>query len=90
MPKSFDEFYFYTADKKEDIQILNDYFVKYKNLGIYQDNMFCPECKQAELSYIPKTSQRRAHLKRKTSSKHTNWCSYQFDYASKEYIEEYF
>ena len=42
MPKSFDEFYFYTADKKEDIQILNDYFVKYKNLGIYQDNMFCP------------------------------------------------
>jgi len=31
MPKSFDEFYFYTADKKEDIQILNDYFVKYKN-----------------------------------------------------------
>ena len=90
MPKSFDEFYFYTADKKEDIQILNDYFVKYKNLGIYQDNMFCPECRQAELSYVPKTSQRRAHLKRKTSSKHTNWCSYQFDYASKEYIEEYF
>lgn len=90
MPKSFDEFYFYTADKKEDIQILNDYFVKYKNLGIYQDNMFCPECKQAELSYIPKTLQRRAHLKRKTSSKHTNRCSYQFDYASKKYIEEYF
>lgn len=90
MPKSFDEFYFCTADKKEDIQILNDYFIKHKNLGIYQDNMFCPECRQAELSYVPKTSQRRAHLKRKTSSKHTNWCSYQFDYASKEYIEEYF
>lgn len=52
--------------------------------------MFCPECKQAELSYIPKTLQRRAHLKRKTSSKHTNRCSYQFDYASKKYIEEYF
>lgn len=90
MPKSFDEFYFCTADEKEDIKILNDYFIKYKNLGIYQDNMFCPECKQAELSYVPKTSQRRAHLKRKASSKHTNWCSYQFDYASKKYIEEYF
>ena len=90
MPKSFDEFYFCTADEKEDIKTLNDYFIKYKNLGMYQDNMFCPECRQAELSYVPKTSQRRAHLKRKTSSKHTNGCSYQFDYASKKYIEEYF
>lgn len=90
MPKSFNEFYFCTTDKKEDIKTLNDYYIKYKNLGIYQDNMFCPECKQAELSYVPKTSQRRAHLKRKTSSKHTNGCSYQFDYASKKYIEEYF
>lgn len=90
MSKSFDEFYFCTADEKEDIKTLNDYFIKHKNLGVYQDNMFCPECKQAELSYVPKTSQRRAHLKRKTSSKHTNGCSYQFDYASKKYIEEYF
>lgn len=89
MPKSFDEFYFCTADEIEDIETLNDYFIKHKNLGIYHDNMFCPECRQAELSYVPKTSQRRAHLKRKTSSKHTNWCSYQFDYASKKYIEEY-
>lgn len=52
--------------------------------------MFCPEYRQAELFYVPKTSIRRAHLKRKTSSKHTNSCSYQFDYASKKYMEEYF
>lgn len=89
MLKSFDEFSFCTADEIEDIETLNDYFIKHKNLGIYHDNMFCPECRQAELSYVPKTLQRRAHLKRKTSSKHTNWCSYQFDYASKKYIEEY-
>ncbi len=63
----------FTLDKEEDIQILNDYFSKYKNLGIYQRCMFCPECKQAELSYIPKTSQE--HLKRRPVLTHTNWCS---------------
>lgn len=36
MPKSFDEFYFCTADEKEDIKDFNDYFIKYKNLGICQ------------------------------------------------------
>ena len=52
MPKSFDEFYFCTTDEIEDIETLNDYFIKHKNLGIYLDNMFCPECRQAELSYV--------------------------------------
>lgn len=90
MSKSFDEFYFCVTEKNENIEILNKYFIEHKNLGNYQDNMFCPECRQAELSYVSKTSKRRAYLKRKISSRHTTSCSYQFDYANTRYVNEYF
>lgn len=90
MSKSYDEFYFRVTKKNENIEILNKYLIEHKNLGNYQDNMFCPECKEAELLYVSKTSKCRAYLKRKISSRHTTSCSYQFDYASKSYVNEYF
>lgn len=41
--------------------------------------MFCPECKKAELSFVHKTSKRRAHLRRNKSSCHEKGCSYNYD-----------
>lgn len=90
MSKSYDEFYFRVTEQNENIEILNKYFIEHKKLGNYQNNMFCPGCKQAELTYVSKASKRRAYLKRKISSRHTTSCPYQFDYANNSYVNEYF
>lgn len=89
-PKSFEEFYFSIKDDTLDINIVADYADSHKgNIGEFDGNMFCPECKKAELSFVHRTSKRRAHLRRNRSSKHKDGCSYNYDYASKRTVKKY-
>lgn len=89
-PKSFEEFYSNIKDDVLGIEIVADYAETHDGkLGDYCGDMFCPECKKAELSFVHKTSKRRAHLRRNKSSCHEKGCSYNYDYASKKTIKKY-
>lgn len=87
--KSFEEFYFSSKDDIFDVDIVSNYADSHKgDIGEFDGNMFCPECKKAELSFVHRTSKRRAHLRRK-SLKHKEECSYNYDYAAKRTVKKY-
>lgn len=89
-PKSFEEFYYLKEDKICDIDIVEEYATKNNgDIGKYEGNMYCPECKEAILTFCGKTSKRRAHLKRIPSSKHREKCSYNYEYASSKRVKEF-
>lgn len=89
-PKSFKEFYYLKEDKICDIDIVEEYVVKNNgNIGKYEGNMRCPECRKAILAFWRRTSKRRAYLKRIPSSKHTETCSYNYEYDSSTRVKEY-
>lgn len=91
MPKTFDEFYYKANNSNEYLDNLQEYVESNNNsLGEYQNQIYCPECQQAELSYVHKTNQRRAFLRRKPKEKHDEFCSYRYDYASKKFAETYY
>ncbi len=89
-PKSFEEFYYLQQDKICDIDVVEDYVIRNDgDVGKYDGNMFCPECREARLSFIHKTTKKRAHLRRIPSSKHNDSCSYNYEYASSKKVKEY-
>lgn len=89
-PKSFEEFYYLQQDKICDIDVVEDYVIRNDgDVGKYVGNMFCPECRKAMLSFVHKTTKKRAHLRRMPSSKHNDSCSYNYDYASSRKVKEY-
>ena len=89
-PKSFEEFYYLSEDRNCDIDVVEEYVVKNNgNIGKYEGNMYCPECREAVLAFWRKTSKKRAHLKRIPSSKHEETCSYNYEYASSKRVKEY-
>ena len=89
-PKSFEEFYYLQEDKICDIDVVEEYVTKNNgDVGKYEGNMYCPECRKAILAFWRKTSKRRAHLKRIPSSKHSETCSYNYEYASSKRVKEY-
>jgi len=89
-PKSFEEFYFSIKDDVFDIDVVADYADLHEgNIGEFDGNMFCPECEEAKLSFVHQTSKRRAHLRRNSSSKHKDGCSYNYDYASRKKVQGY-
>lgn len=91
LKKSFDECY---CTLIHDIATLDDIadFVESHDgkLGNYEGTMFCPECRSAELSYVHKTSKKRAFLRRKSSSRHLPYCSYIHEYSSIQFSKEYY
>lgn len=88
-PKSFEECYFVTLnDNISVVQIEYDVSQSRENISKYQGNIFCPECQQARLSFVSKTSKRKAHLKAIDKDEHKN-CSYFYEYATKEQTTKY-
>lgn len=88
-PKSFDEFYYRTKDEKQDLVDLVDYIENNNDkLGKYEGEIFCPECKKAELYFVHKTSKARAHLRRRPTSNHEDGCTYSYPYASRKVARE--
>lgn len=89
--KTFDECYFSVENRTEYLDDIIDYVKNNRNdLGKYKNYIFCPECKIAELSYVHQTSQRRAFLRRKPNSHHSQNCSYNFEYSSSEFSKQYY
>lgn len=89
-PKSFDEFYYVKDDKIYDIDVVQEYVINNNgNVGKYEGNMLCPECREAILAFWRKTSKKRAHLKRIPSSRHNEQCSYNYEYASSTKVQEF-
>ena len=87
--KSFEEFYSQNKDDILDIDIVAYYAESHDgDITPFNKDMFCPECKQAELSFVHKTSKRRAHLRRIKSSNHKDGCSYNYEYASKKTVKK--
>lgn len=89
-PKSFEEFYFSKDNEIHDIEKIIIYVDSHNNsTGYYNGSMFCPECRSAELHFVHKTSKRRAFLRRSSSTKHDDLCSYNFEYTSKKIATEF-
>lgn len=85
-PKIFSEFY---SKQKNDIYQIEDAILDSVSENMFRNDMFCPECNQAQLTLVAKTSNHRAYLKRIPSSLHTKWCSFNYEYATKKIIQEY-
>lgn len=90
---SFEEFYYIDDGQLHKLlDVQDEYEHNNGDISKYRGRMFCPECKQAELSFTHKTSKRRAFLSKIPSSNHKVGCSFMYDYASnkemKEFIEE--
>jgi hypothetical protein len=89
-PKSFEEFYYraindtYNIEKVIEFSDLNN-----QNIGKFEGEMFCPECRQAELYFVHRTSKRRAHLRRCPTTRHEKECSYNYEYATKKHVQEF-
>lgn len=89
-PKSFEEFYYSTEDDIFDIELVTEYVnLNNGSIGEYDRKMFCPECRMAELYFVRKTSERRAHLRRCRTEKHEENCSYNYVYAPRKLVKSY-
>lgn len=88
--KSYEEFYSKSKNDILNIDIVTYYAELHDgDITPFDKDMFCPECKQAELSFVHKTSKRRAHLRRIKSTNHKKECSYNYEYAKKKTVKEY-
>ncbi|MCD8809113.1 hypothetical protein K1Y25_07610 [Mammaliicoccus sciuri] len=60
------------------------------NIGIYQDNIYCPECGNARLKFTNETSKRRCFLSAIDSNEHIKGCNYLLPKITKKEIESIF
>ncbi|WP_427705719.1 hypothetical protein [Staphylococcus parequorum] len=89
-PKIFEEFFYNVDNETVDIEELNTYIEKNnRNINKYRGKMFCPECKVAKLTYVSKTTTRRAHLKKIPSANHYENCTYNYEYANQKLLIKY-
>jgi hypothetical protein len=87
-PKSFEEFFCRVANDTYDIEAVMEFSdLNNGKIGKYEGEMFCPECRQAELYFVHKTSKRRAHLRRCPTASHEIDCSYNYEYATKKHVQ---
>lgn len=87
--KSFYQFYSKEEAKYFDLEDLLTKLGETDITNNYRSDMFCPECKCAQLTLVAKTSKHRAYLKRIPSSSHEENCSYNFEYASNRTVRRY-
>lgn len=86
--KTFDEFYSLKKKKIYSIDAVINYSELHNgNILPYDKDMYCPECKQAQLTFVHETSKRSAHLRTIPFSKHKSRCSYNYEYASNKTIK---
>lgn len=86
--KTFDEFYSLKKNKICSIdEIINYSELHNGNIHPYDQDMYCPECKKAKLTFVHETSKRRAYLRTIPSSNHVSGCSFNYEYASNKTIK---
>ena len=79
----YDEFFFRRENRIVSIMDINN------NYLYYQNEMFCPDCHRAELSFVNNTN-KTPHLRTKQNSTHAQGCSYSYSVASNKTIIKYF
>ena len=90
MKKSFEKFYYKKDNQLHNLSdIQNEYERNDGDISKYQSNIFCPECKDAKLSFTHKTSRKRAFLSKLPSSEHTDDCSFKYYYTHNNEIKEF-
>ena len=90
MSRVFDKFYFKPKQTILSIDSLINASQSYdENIAPFINNMFCPECLQAQLTFYHETSKHKAYLKRIPSSSHAPNCSYNYKYASNFSIKKW-
>lgn len=89
MSKRYEACFCKTFRKIVPVEDVQQYYELHGGIDGYYGNMYCPECKKAELSFTHKTREKRAFFSRKKTSAHTPGCSFNFEYASREEIIEY-
>lgn len=71
MESKFKEFYCKSQGRNLNIKYLNE-----SNYRRYENDMFCPFCYQARLSFVLYTTNRKPHLRTLQKSLHSNTCHY--------------
>ncbi len=86
--KSFDKFAY--KGSIYDFEIIDNYAKENNNrIGMYKNNIFCPECKKARLKYVPKTAPLRGYLATIDLNEHLEHCSYKYKGRSYSTITRY-
>ncbi|MBP3277017.1 hypothetical protein [Kandleria sp.] len=87
---SFEEFY-YTEDNQIHnlYEIQKEYEQNNGDISKYRGQMFCPECKKAELRFTHKTNKKRAYLSKIPLSEHAKDCIFKNGYASNSEIIQF-
>ncbi|WP_449460725.1 hypothetical protein [Streptococcus suis] len=87
---SFKEFYYSNDQQIHDLsEIQNEYEKNNGDISKYRGQIFCPECKAAELRFTHKTSNTRAFLSKMPSSNHNENCSFIHEYASTNEVKQF-
>lgn len=71
MGSKFKEFYCKSQGRNLNIKYLNE-----NNYRRYENDMFCPFCYQARLSFVLYTTNKKPHLRTSQRSLHSNTCSH--------------
>lgn len=59
------------------------------SISAFRGDMWCPECRQAELSFTHQTSKKRAYFSALQIESHLENCSYRYDYIKNEDLRFY-
>ena len=76
---------FYSKQKNDTFSIDDAVRDSYEG-NKFRNDMFCPECRQAQLTLVAETSKHRAYLKRIPSSSHQQGCSFIYKYVTNRVI----
>lgn len=71
MGSKFEEFYCKSQGRNLNVSFLNE-----SNYRRYKNDMFCPCCHQARLSFVLYTTNKKPHLRTLQKSLHSNTCHY--------------
>lgn len=84
MGSKFKEFYCKSQGRNLNIKCLNE-----SNYRRYENDMFCPFCYQARLSFVLYTTNKKPHLRTSQKSLHSNTCSHKQKQQSYKINTEY-
>lgn len=84
MGSKFKEFYCKSQGRNLNIKCLNE-----SNYRRYENDMFCPFCHQARLSFVLYTTNKKPYLRTSQKSLHSNTCSHKQKQQSYKIDTEY-
>ena len=84
MESKFKEFYCKSQGRNLNIKCLNE-----SNYRRYENDMFCPFCHQARLSFVLYITNKKPHLRTSQKSLHSNTCSHKQKQQSYKFDTEY-